>query len=523
MALSPSNTRVSATLEGLPSDHGQINCCLQYKRSHLSALYLSKKYMLILTSGKSTMAQTKYSNVPQRDDDNADDRLSFELDNFSDLESLDYAVQDRLTDPEQEVEPFQLEQLNKSNLKMAFMNMANSILGAGAIGTPFAMSNCGLVGGAVALVLLTILVDFTIRLIVINLKLSGKTTYQDTVEYCFGKTGKVVIIMTQALFAFGGAIGFCIIIGDTFPHILRSFFPSYKDNGFLKFLLGRNVIIVLVTMCVSFPLSLSKDISKLAKASALALVSMSVIIIIVLIRGPQMSSELRGKLSVSSVFITPRIFQGVSVISFALVCHHNTSFIFHSLKNPSLNRFAKLTHASCFVSMIALGLIGFGGFLIFKDKTKGNILNNFPGDDPIVNIARFCFGFNMVTTYPLELFVLRDVLRDLYYIGHPKSPDLSTPAHIILTTILVLITMGISLLTCNLGALFELIGAVAASIMAFILPPMCNLKITGSTKSWKKKLPYWGTIAFGFATMIISSTQTLMKAAHDTGEAHCSI
>jgi hypothetical protein len=45
------------------------------------------------------------------------------------------------------------------------------------------------------------------------------------------------------------------------------------------------------------------------------------------------------------------------------------------------------------------------GVLVFKDKTMGNILNNFPSDNGIVNLARFCFGFNCFTTLPLELFV----------------------------------------------------------------------------------------------------------------------
>ncbi|CAM9018881.1 unnamed protein product [Wickerhamomyces anomalus] len=477
------------------------------------------------------MSKIAYSNIPQHNDDDEDivntrDNDSLEL---SELNSLDYedatipnATQDTSTLDSESLAEIPA-QLNKSNLKMAFMNMANSILGAGAIGTPFAMSNTGIVGGVFALILLTLLVDFTIRLIVINLKLSGKTGYQDTVDHCFGRVGKVIIIAAQALFAFGGSIGFCIIIGDTIPHILRSFFPDYQNNEFLRFLFARNTIIVFVTLTVSFPLSLSKDISKLAKASALALVSMLIIILIVLIKGPELSPEYKGVLNIKNIIVTPRIFQGISVISFALVCHHNTSFIFHSLKKPSLNRFSLLTHISCFVSMLALGFIGFGGFSVFKDKTKGNILNNFPGNDFVVNIARFCFGFNMLTTYPLEIFVLRDVLKDLYYINYDTPQELSMKSHIIFTTALVLITMTISLTTCNLGALFELIGASTASIMAYILPPMCNLKMTGSTKTLKEKLPYLGCIAFGFAVMFISSTQTIINAIHEKDGAHCSV
>lgn len=469
------------------------------------------------------MSKIAYSNIPQHND--ADDDIVAPHDSLEleEINSLDYDTQEFQNTRMLDSEALELPDLNKSDLKMAFMNMANSILGAGAIGVPFAISNTGIVGGIIALAILTILVDFTLRLIIINMKLSGRNGYQDTVDHCFGKVGKITIIAAQGLFAFGGAIGFCIIIGDTIPHILRAFFPSYENNGFLRFLFARNTVIVIVTATISYPLSLSKDISKLAKASALALVSMLIIILIVLIKGPELDSEYKGVLNVKNIIVTPRIFQGISVISFALVCHHNTSFIFHSLKKPSLNRFALLTHLSCLVSMLALVFIGFGGFAVFKDKTKGNILNNFPGNDNVVNIARFCFGFNMLTTYPLEVFVLRDVLKDLIYINYETTQELSTKSHILLTSVLVVITMGISLTTCNLGALFELIGASTASIMAYILPPMCNLKMTGSSKSKTEKLPYILCIIFGFAVMFISSTQTIIKAIYDKDTAHCSV
>lgn len=39
----------------------------------------------------------------------------------------------------------------------------------------------------------------------------------------------------------------------------------------------------------------------------------------------------------------------------------------------------------------------------------GNILNNFPADNVLINIARLAFGLNMFTTIPLEAFVCREV------------------------------------------------------------------------------------------------------------------
>lgn len=411
-----------------------------------------------------------------------------------------------------------IENQTKSNIYMAFMNMANSILGAGIIGQPFAINNCGLVGGVAAIVLLTLLVDWTIRLIVVNLKLTGKTTYQDSVEFAMGRRGKLLILAANGLFAFGGCIGFCIIIGDTIPHVLRAFFPAHTA------LFHRNAIIFFVTLFVSYPLSLNRDISKLSKASMLALASMLLIVVIVIVKGPMLDAAYKGSLTASKLFITPRIFQGISVISFALVCHHNTSFIYFSLKNPSLKRFNKLTHLSCLVSMVVCFVMGYSGFLVFKDKTKGNILNNFPSDDNVINVARFCFGFNMLTTFPLEIFVLRDVVRDLahFHSGEATAPaELSTKKHVAVTSALVFLTMAVSLTTCNLGALFELIGATTASMMAYILPPLTNLLLTGRAKTLRQKLPYYGCIVFGFAVMVISSTQTILAAINGGEQKHC--
>ncbi|AGO10842.1 AaceriAFR671Wp [[Ashbya] aceris (nom. inval.)] len=409
------------------------------------------------------------------------------------------------------------ESRGKSNMYMAFMNMANSILGAGVVGQSFAIKNCGLLGGLVLTMLLTLIVDWTIRLIIINLKLTGKTTYQDTVEFAMGRPGKFAVLFANGMFAFGGCVGFCIIIGDSIPHVLRAFFPNHISY------FNRNLIISIVTIFVSYPLSLNRNISKLSKASMLALVSLLLIVVIVVVRGPTVSNDYKGSFELDELFVTPRLFQGISVISFALVCHHNTSFIYFSLRKPSLRRFNSLTHISCIISMVVCLIAGYSGFLTFKSKTKGNILNNFPSTDNYINFARFCFGFNMLTTFPLEIFVLRDVIRDLISVKAAKDepPKLSTRSHFIITTGLVLSTMGISLTTCNLGALLELVGSTTASLSAYILPPMTNLILTGERRSVKEKLPHYACILFGFSIMIISSTQTIITAMYSDKSSQC--
>lgn len=150
----------------------------------------------------------------------------------------------------------------KSGIKSAFMNMANSIVGAGIIGQPYAFRQAGLLAGIVLLVVLTVTVDWTIRLIVINSKLSGANSFQSTMEKCFGKSGLIAISIAQWAFAFGGMMAFCIIVGDTIPQVLAAIFPSLPKMPFLWIFTDRRAVIILFILGLSYPLSLYRDIAK---------------------------------------------------------------------------------------------------------------------------------------------------------------------------------------------------------------------------------------------------------------------
>ncbi|KAK5171407.1 uncharacterized protein LTR77_004551 [Saxophila tyrrhenica] len=400
----------------------------------------------------------------------------------------------------------------KSGTKSAFMNMANSIIGAGIIGQPYAFKQAGLFTGIFLLITLTVTVDWTIRLIVTNSKLSGANSFQATMEKCFGRSGLIAISVAQWAFAFGGMVAFCIIIGDTIPRVMASIFPSLPETPVLWLLADRKAIIVLVVLGFSYPLSLYRDIAMLSKASTLALISMMVIIFTVVTQGPMQSHDIRGQLK-GSLLINSGVFQAIGVISFAFVCHHNSLLIYGSLKTPTMDRFARVTHYSTGISMVACLAMALAGYLSFGDLTQGNVLNNFPTNNVMVNIARLCFGLNMLTTLPLECFVCREVMTEYYFPGEPFHPNL----HLIFTTSLVVSAMTVSLITCDLGVVFELVGATSACALAYILPPLCFVNLT-KRRTWETYAAY-ACIAFGCIVMGISLTLSVAKMVRGEGEA----
>ncbi|EEP80729.1 conserved hypothetical protein [Uncinocarpus reesii 1704] len=394
----------------------------------------------------------------------------------------------------------------KSNLRNAFMNMANSIIGAGIIGQPYAFRQAGMLMGCILLVALTCTVDWTIRLIVVNSKLSGADSFQSTVEFCFGRPGLIAISIAQWAFAFGGMIAFCIIVGDTIPHVLAALFPKLKELPFLWLLTDRRAVIVLFVLGISYPLSLYRDIAKLAKASAFALISMLVIVVAVITQGVRLEPDLKGPIK-GSLFVNSGFFQAVGVISF----DHNSLLIYGSLKKPTLDRFALVTHYSTGISMVMCLIMAFAGFLTFGSKTKGNVLNNFPADNILVNIARLCFGLNMLATLPLEAFVCRSVMTTFYFPDEPYNVS----RHLIFTTSLVVTSVVLALITCDLGSVLELIGATSACVLAYILPPLCFIKL--SAQSWKAKIPAVLCIVFGVSVLCISVLQAMVKIIRQEG------
>lgn len=191
------------------------------------------------------------------------------------------------------------------------------------------------------------------------------------------------------------------------------------------------------------------------------------------------------------------------------MCHHNSLLIYGSLETPTLNRFARVTHYSAGASMAACLTVALAGFLVFGDLTVGNVLNNFPADNVMVNVARLCFGLNMLTTLPLEAFVCREVMLNYWY---PDAP-FNVHRHLVFSAGLVLAAMAASLATCDLGVVFELVGSTSACAIAYILPPLCYIKLT--RRSWRTYVA-GAVVVFGCLVMAISLVQAVRKIVRGT-------
>jgi sodium-coupled neutral amino acid transporter 11 len=76
--------------------------------------------------------------------------------------------------------------------------------------------------------------------------------------------------------------------------------------------------------------------------------------------------------------------------------------------------------------------------------------------------------------------------------------------------------MLVSLLTSDLGIVLEITGSTSAVAIAFLLPPLCYMHLTGAGewRSWAREKKWWGpALCTGFAAalMVISIIQVIVE------------
>lgn len=136
---------------------------------------------------------------------------------------------------------------------LATLNFTNSILGAGLMGLPYAVMRSGLLLGVIMLVVVTIVVDWSILLLIRTGRLACASSYQDLMGKAFGLSGSIACGLFQVIFAMGGMCAFVIILADNVTRVASYYSP---DSIFTD----RAIVIIIATLLVMLPLSMSKNL-----------------------------------------------------------------------------------------------------------------------------------------------------------------------------------------------------------------------------------------------------------------------
>ena len=256
----------------------------------------------------------------------------------------------------------------------------------------------------------------------------------------------------------------------------------------------------------------------MSKVSMFSLLLIIYITLFVIMRFDKMS-QLVGTNDDSFTFIGGDITQSIGVIVFAYMCHHSSFLLYGSLENPTQMRWDRVTHASVGISCLIVIVFGTAGYATFKSFSQGDLFENYCLSDDGANLARLLFTITIMLTYPIECFVVREVLENVFW---PYKELLTRQHHLMLTIGIVAITFLLSTLTDCLGIVLELNGVATALPLAFILPSFCYMKLETGRLTSKKKIYALLLAIFGCSVALIGTIKVLANVYLGNTSPNCS-
>jgi len=168
--------------------------------------------------------------------------------------------------------------------------------------------------------------------------------------------------------------------------------------------------------------------------------------------------------------------------------------------------------------MIALALyiaVGFYGYYQYGSSIQGSVTLNLPSNELLAQITKIVIGLSVLLTYPVQYYVpltaMQPFIRKRWETERGKNI-----AEYIVRTLLVLATYTFAVTIPNIGLFVSLIGAVASTTLAFIIPPFVEICTfwpdTGRFHIKIIKGVYiFGLGVLGFVTGANSSIQGIIK------------
>ncbi|KAI9743372.1 MAG: hypothetical protein M1818_003218 [Claussenomyces sp. TS43310] len=395
------------------------------------------------------------------------------------------------------------------------INLMNTIVGAGLLAAPRAMSNMGILLGTFVIIWSA----FTAGL---GLYLQSKCArYLDRGSASFFALSQITYPNAAVLFdaaiaikCFGVGVSYLIIIGDLMPGVVRGF----NENAEIQDLVKRSEADMLTfKRLIVIPLSFLRRLDSLKYTSVIALVSIGYLVVLVVYhfaKGDTMAD--RGDIRFVGWGGAAATLSSVPVIVFAYTCHQNMFSILNEIKDNSPRRTTGVIFASIGSAAFLYVLVAITGYLSFGNKVEGNIVGMYI---PSVasTIAKAAIVVLVMFSYPLQVHPCRasvdavlkwrptrsDASRRQSPNGSPSRsiPLLAPSSHgtarnqamsevrfAAITTSIIVLSYIVAMTVSSLDKVLAYVGSTGSTSISFILPGLFYYKISAPDSIHQQRL-----------------------------------
>ncbi|KAL2022949.1 hypothetical protein VTK56DRAFT_4164 [Thermocarpiscus australiensis] len=395
------------------------------------------------------------------------------------------------------------------------INLLNTIIGAGTLAMPSAMSHFGVMLG----VLLIIWCGFTSAF---GLYLQARCArYLDRGTSSFFALSQitypnaaVVFDAAIAIKCFGVGVSYMIIIGDLMPGVAEAFGSAGTGWDFLD---DRRFWITAFFVFFIIPLSFPKRLDSLKYTSLVALLAIGYLVVLVVYHFAADEIPNKGDIRVITWEGPVAALSSLPVIIFAYTCHQNMFSILNEIKDNSPASIVGVISASIGSAASVYILVAITGYLTFGSDVKGNIVGMYP---PSIasTIAKAAIVALVTFSIPLQIHPCRAsidaVLR--WRPGSSRSQNGSQPGSqpllpsnnapgavdshgapvvamselrfALITSAILILSYITALNVSSLDRVLAYVGSTGSTAISFILPGLFYYKISDPDSIYHQRL-----------------------------------
>ncbi|KAL8904810.1 MAG: hypothetical protein Q9207_003033 [Kuettlingeria erythrocarpa] len=381
------------------------------------------------------------------------------------------------------------------------INLVNTIVGAGVLAMPLALSRMGIILGTFVILWSGLTAGFGLYL---QTKCArylerGSASFFALSQITYPNAA-VIFDAAIAIKCFGVGVSYLIIIGDLMPGVARGF--SEHAAG-VSFLVDRHFWVT-GFMLIVIPLSFLRRLDSLKYTSVIALISIGYLVILVVahfVKGDTMHD--RGVLRIVRWESAVATLSSFPVIVFGYTCHQNMFSVLNEISNNSHFRTSSVVVTSTGVAAFLYVLVAVTGYLSFGNAVGGNIVGMYA---PSVSstIAKAAIVVMVMFSYPLQVHPCRASVDAVLKWRPTKRPESaqSSPSRLAsllpssrtgsqhrsdgmsdirfaaITTAIIVLSYIVAMTVSSLEKVLAYVGSTGSTSISFILPGLFYYKIS---------------------------------------------
>ncbi|NXN27669.1 S38A6 protein, partial [Nycticryphes semicollaris] len=352
--------------------------------------------------------------------------------------------------------------------------------------------------------------------------LSAQPTYQGVVRVVCGAAAGKLCEVCFLLNLFMISVALLRVVGDQLEKLCDSLYPNGTLSGvplLPPWYADQRFTLSALCILVIFPLSVPREIGFQKYSSILGTLAACYLTLVIVLKyylqAGSLSSPKPPQPSRASSWAS--VFSVIPTICFGFQCHEACVAIYSSMRNQSFSHWVAVSVLSMLICLLIYSLTGLYGYLTFGEAVASDVLMSYPGNDPVIIVARLLFGISIITIYPIVVLLGRSVVWDMW--ATPKHGSTEMPevherqSRVVLTVAWMAATLAIALFVPDIGKVIELIGGISAFFI-FIFPGkrLCLVCMTGTrTLGPRKKavLMAWGVLSVLGGTFVCGQSAAL--------------